>query len=99
MDTEVSVVSILIRVVLFLLSLLSVGFFAGAETAFLAMDKWVKMCIRDSFGSALIGKHANEAAEQSAASFCGNIQRPNNAGKTPWQMPGKSQKSLPENLL
>lgn len=41
MDTEVSVVSILIRVVLFLLSLLSVGFFAGAETAFLAMDKWV----------------------------------------------------------
>jgi putative hemolysin len=41
MDSDVSFTSIFIRAALFLVSLLSVGFFAGAETAFLAMDKWV----------------------------------------------------------
>lgn len=41
MNTDVSLVSVLLRVTLFIVSLLAVGFFAGAETAFLAMDKWV----------------------------------------------------------
>ena len=41
MSTGIPIFSLLLRIVLLIISVLAVGFFAGAETAFLAMDKWV----------------------------------------------------------
>jgi len=40
MNNDLPVVSVLLRIVMLAVSLIIVGFFAGAETAFLAMDKW-----------------------------------------------------------
>ena len=41
MSTGIPIFSLLLRIVLLIISVLAVGFFAGAETAFMAMDKWV----------------------------------------------------------
>lgn len=41
MNADIPIVSVLLRAVLLVISVLAVGFFEGAETAFLAMDKWV----------------------------------------------------------
>ena len=41
MSADIPIVSLLLRIAVLIISVLAVGFFAGAETAFLAMDKWV----------------------------------------------------------
>lgn len=41
MNADIPIVSVLLRSGALVISVLAVGFFAGAETAFLAMDKWV----------------------------------------------------------
>lgn len=48
MDTDVPLLSIALRTALLLASLAGIGFFAGSETAFLAMDTWAIRGLKSS---------------------------------------------------
>jgi len=73
MSSEVTLFSISIRILIFILAILGIGFFSGSETAFLAMDGWAikRLCAEGDEKASLLKTMARHSKNTISALLVG----------------------------